>query len=284
MSLPIYADDAARDYGSQLRAWRDQYAGKLAGPYGWWSITTLSWLEPGVNLLGSAEGARIPLSTRLPQQAVRFELDGDEVTVTPLVEGVTVDGQPATGPFVTKRPAELRLDADPQPVLIKLIRRGDLLGVRVYDPASSAARDPKTEIAWFPTERRWRVEAEFVPPAEGETIAVADVTGQIKVMPVAGRARFEHDGESYSLVATPAGVPGRLFFNFRDATNRVTTYGGGRFLNVDGPIDGRLELDFNRAHHPPCAHTPYATCPMPTEENTLPFELRAGERHAGSEG
>ena len=132
----------ASSYDSALAAWREQYTGKLAGPYGWWSITTLTWLAEGDNLLGSASGARIPLAPRLAEQAVRFRLEAGEVTITPLVEGVTIDGQPATGPLVTNGPAELLLDADPQPVMAKLIRRGELLGVRVYDPAAAAARSP----------------------------------------------------------------------------------------------------------------------------------------------
>lgn len=282
------------DYEHALESWREQYAGKLAGPYGWWSITTLTWLEPGANLLGSSPAARIPLQQRLPGEAVRFELDGAAhkarqtearvaaVRVTPLVEGVTIGGEPATGPVTTSEALQLSIDADPLPVRINLIRRGELTGVRVYDPAASAAHDPRSEIAWFPMSSRWHLDAEFLPPPTGETIAVADVTGQVKDVPVAGRAAFEHGGQRYTLVATASGVPGRLFFNFRDATNGPLSYGGGRFLNVDGPVDGpvdgRIRLDFNRAHHPPCAHSPYATCPMPTEENWLPFEVLAGER------
>lgn len=273
------------DYDRDLAAWRERYAGNLAGPYGWWALTTLTWLEPGENLLGSAAEARIPLHERLPEQALRFELMGEDVTITPLVEGVTVDGEPASGPLTTSGSLVLHVDADPQPIRVNLIRRGALAGVRVHDPLASATRDPAREIAWFPTDPAWLIDAEFLPPADGETIAIADVTGQVKDVPVLGRAAFEHEGRRHTLVATAAGVPGRLFFNFRDATNGPATsgpatYGGGRFLNVDGPVDGRILLDFNRAHHPPCAHTPYATCPMPTEENRLPFEITAGEHYA----
>ncbi len=123
-----------------------------------------------------------------------------------------------------------------------------------------------------------------MPGLPGETIAIVNALGQVSDVAVSGRAVFEHSGRRQALVATPAGAPGRLFFNFRDATNVSETYGGGRFLNVDGPVDGRIVLDFNLAHHPPCAHTPYATCPVPPEENRLPFEVRAGERYAEGAG
>src|SRR5690606_22918788 len=131
-----------------------------------------------------------------------------------------------SGAIVTKAPVELRLDSDPRSnpkaddlsdpriVKAKLIFRGELIGVRVYDPAASAARDRDAEIAWFPTDPRWHVDAEFLAPVEGETLAVANIAGQVNDVPVSGRARFEHEGKSYTLVATPAGTPGRLFFNF----------------------------------------------------------------------
>jgi hypothetical protein len=41
---------------------------------------------------------------------------------------------------------------------------------------------------------------------------------------------------------------------------------------------GRIILDFNRAYNPPCAFTPYATCPMPPRENFLPVAVEAGEK------
>ncbi|MDF1522960.1 MAG: DUF1684 domain-containing protein [Trueperaceae bacterium] len=57
------------------------------------------------------------------------------------------------------------------------------------------------------------------------------------------------------------------------------TYGAGRYLRVAAPVAGRTVLDFHRATHPPCAHTPFATCPLPPLANRLPFAIAAGERH-----
>jgi uncharacterized protein (DUF1684 family) len=37
-------------------------------------------------------------------------------------------------------------------------------------------------------------------------------------------------------------------------------------------------LDFNRAINPPCAFTPYATCPLPPRQNMLTVAVRAGEK------
>ena len=44
------------------------------------------------------------------------------------------------------------------------------------------------------------------------------------------------------------------------------------------PRQGRVLLDFNRAYNPPCAFTPFATCPLPPPENRLDLRVEAGER------
>jgi hypothetical protein len=44
------------------------------------------------------------------------------------------------------------------------------------------------------------------------------------------------------------------------------------------PENGKVELDFNKAYNPPCAFTPYATCPLPPPENRLPVRIEAGEK------
>jgi uncharacterized protein (DUF1684 family) len=72
-----------------------------------------------------------------------------------------------------------------------------------------------------------------------------------------------------------------LFFIFRDQTSGKETYGAGRFLYSAMPKDGKVEVDFNKAYNPPCAFTPYATCPLPPPENRLAVRIEAGEKKYG---
>ena len=72
-----------------------------------------------------------------------------------------------------------------------------------------------------------------------------------------------------------------MLFVFKDATSGKTTYGGGRFLYAALPKDGKVVLDFNRAYNPPCAFTPYATCPLPPPRNRLTVPIEAGEKKYG---
>jgi uncharacterized protein (DUF1684 family) len=48
-------------------------------------------------------------------------------------------------------------------------------------------------------------------------------------------------------------------------------------LNTPLAAHGIVDLDFNRSYTPPCAFTPYATCPLPPKENRLPIAIEAGE-------
>ena len=100
------------------------------------------------------------------------------------------------------------------------------------------------------------------------------MTGDKEKGVVPGYAQFTVDGKEYRL--EPTQEEGELFFVFRDKTAGKTTYPAARFLYAK-PEGEKVVLDFNKAYNPPCAFTPYATCPLPTPENRLPIEIPAGE-------
>ncbi len=82
------------------------------------------------------------------------------------------------------------------------------------------------------------------------------------------------------------GYAGGLFLSFRDATNGVETYGGGRYLldaaksaDLGGdPAAGTIVLDFNFAYQPSCAFDPRWVCPLTPAENVLDIRVEAGEQ------
>jgi uncharacterized protein (DUF1684 family) len=285
------ATTAADD--TRLQAWRDRYLTTLSATYGWWSVVSLDWLDQGDNLLGSAEDATLRLPTRLPERAANLHLEGDTVTLTPLAATIIMNGAALSGPtavpagtqlFIAEAANFTATDATASAnVRVDLTQRGDMVGVRVRDPRAAATRDPTSEVAWFLPDPAWRLPARFLAPERDEEVAITNRIGQTSMVKVIGRVAFEVAGQPYELLATQGGN-GKLFINFKDASNGARngthTYPGGRFINIDGPVDGRLTIDFNYAHHPPCAHTPYATCPIPTPSNTLPLAVLAGERSA----
>jgi uncharacterized protein (DUF1684 family) len=94
-----------------------------------------------------------------------------------------------------------------------------------------------------------------------------------------GVVEFTYRGAKHSLRPIYEGKT--LFFLYKDPTNRTLTYQAGRMLNTPLPEKGKVDLDFNRSYNPPCTFTPFATCPLPPKENTLPFPVEAGEKRYG---
>jgi len=69
---------------------------------------------------------------------------------------------------------------------------------------------------------------------------------------------------------------------FKDNTNGRGTYGGGRYLQIQLPIDAQTEIDFNRAANPWCAYGAKYTCPVPPVQNWLDMPIEAGEKMFGA--
>ncbi|BAU53763.1 DUF1684 domain-containing protein [Mucilaginibacter gotjawali] len=71
-----------------------------------------------------------------------------------------------------------------------------------------------------------------------------------------------------------------LFLPFTDNTNGNTTYGGGRYidLNTADFKGATMMLDFNKAYNPYCAFSGKYSCPKPPAENYLAVAIEAGEK------
>lgn len=72
-----------------------------------------------------------------------------------------------------------------------------------------------------------------------------------------------------------------LFLPFRDGTTNGTTYGGGRFMDIEKRRSDQWIIDFNTAYHPYCAYTERYSCPIPPAENVIEPAIEAGECYHG---
>jgi len=252
---------------AEWEAWKAARGARLAGERGWLSVVALHWLSPGEN--------------RFPGLPGTFTLrDGRVELVAAPGDGYVLEGAP-----VGRR--VLASDASGKPDLLDLlpgrsvqaIERGGRLALRVWDAAAPARREFRG-VETFPFDPAWRIEARWEAWPAPRPVEVVDVTGTVATRLVPGRALFTVGEDRLSLEPTADGD--LLAFVFRDATAGVETYGSGRFLSANGPRAGRVVLDFNRAFNPPCAFTPFATCPLPRPENVLPVRVTAGERVPGT--
>jgi len=79
------------------------------------------------------------------------------------------------------------------------------------------------------------------------------------------------------------GLKDYLFIPFADQTNYITTYAGGRYIELrTGDIkNDSVILDFNKCYNPYCAYADGYSCPVPPDANKLPVAIPAGEMQFG---
>ena len=278
--LSVAAAIAADDFASIEKTWRDKRHTRLASESGWLTLVGLHWLQPGDNAFGSDPSNPVPLPEgKAPKHAGVLTLaDGRVHLRTEPGSGLTIDGKPVVerdlGDDMSDKTDVMTIGD----LSFYVIKRDDRVGIRVKDK-NSPVRAGFKGIDYFPADSKWRVTAKFVPYDVAKKVAVPTVLGTTDMMDAPGLVTFTIDGRELSLqpVVEDPKEP-TLFFIFKDGTSAEETYGAGRFLYADMPKDGRVVLDFNQAYNPPCAFTPYATCPLPPKENWLPIRVEAGEK------
>jgi uncharacterized protein (DUF1684 family) len=255
-----------------VEAWRAARYAALRRDVGWLSLAGLDWLKPGVNRIGSGPDLEVSLPAG---PAVAGTITVSDAGLT--ADGVfTHDGAPVEG-------LPLADDSAGEPTMLELgdlrfcvIQRAGRHALRTWDTAAPALREFDGIDHW-PVDPAWRFDARFeATPAE--MVAVPDVLGFVEDEESPGEVIFEVGGVEHRLQALQGGPNGELWLVFGDATNGIETYGGGRFLYTAAPVEGSVEVDFNRAYNPPCVFSPFATCPLPWPRNRLSIRIEAGER------
>ena len=94
-----------------------------------------------------------------------------------------------------------------------------------------------------------------------------------------GKFHFKLDGKEYTVEIYKSILSDALFIPFKDKTNGKESYGGGRYIDAEILPGYKMVLDFNMAYYPSCAYNDKFICVLPPKENTLDFEIRAGERN-----
>lgn len=279
VAYAITPPDAA--YLKDFDKWKAELVDDLK--QNWLVLAGLFWLKPGASTFGSANDNAIVLPSG-PAHAGAFTLSGNDVSVElqPKVDA-KIGGHALTT-------AKLQADISGKPTVIEMgslrmhvIQRGSRVGIRVKDMNSEAARNYPGPI-FFPVDMTYRVTGTFVPSDGKKTVDVPNVLGDVTPTPVPGEVHFTLNGQQLTLTALSGDPAKGLSFVISDLTSKTETYPGGRFLDTDPVVDGKVVLDFNRAYNPPCAVTPYATCPLAPKENRLPIAIPAGEKYDRAHG
>lgn len=280
-AAPMSAEEA--EYRSGENLWRIQRQEALTQPDGWTSLIGLYWINLKSHYIGSGRGSgmRLPIG---PESLGMIQRTGERVYFVPEAGvAMTLNDEPLKGRV------ELVDDRGEAPSVVafdegkgkmSLLWRGGRHAIRVKH-ADAQTRAGFTGIPYWPIDMTWRVKAKFVPNPPGKTLPIATIVGTTEDVANPGALVFERGGKPYRIEALDQGGD-TLALYIADRTSGHTSYGPGRYLDVPRPgANGEVMIDFNRAYNPPCAFTPFATCPLPPRENRLDLEITAGEKRYG---
>jgi len=265
----------------EINEWHKARIDRLQSEEGWLTLAGLMLLEDGENRFGSASGNDLVFPENAPRRAGVIILKDGTVSIE-VAEGVNItsEGEPVSSMTLLTDAAEKPTVLDMGSFRFYVIERSGRHYIRLKDRESKILKE-FAGIERFPVDTKWRIEGRFELYSPPKTITVPNALGFETEEECYGAIVFELNGKVHRL--EPMGKPtGMLFIVYGDETNGVETYGGGRFLSAGPPeSDGTIIIDFNKSYNPPCAFTPYATCPLPHTENVLEARIEAGEKKYG---
>ncbi len=250
------------------------------------ALAGLWWLQKGFNTFGSSRECDIVLPKPAPRVIGAFEYDGAAVTLTlDTGQSIEVNGVLVTAPTV------LESDDSQSPSFVTYqnlrmvaIRRPHGVGVRLWDngrPERSTFPGRK----WFEPDVAYRVQGYYAPYPIPVKVRLPNSLGEPEDDLMHGYVSFTVLGRGRRLDASEL-QDGRLYIQFKDRSNGITTYAQGRYLYTTEPVqeDGSVWLDFNRALNPPSAFSNYSTSTFAPKQNELKIRIEVGERFGRPEG
>ena len=161
------------------------------------------------------------------------------------------------------------------------------LNASFLDPEESPLKEEDlqnfTSLDFFPVDENFSVVAEFVRTPYEMPFEMPTTTERKPVYVKYGEVYFELKGQEYKLnlyqnqeLIKNAEYEDYLFIPFTDLTNGISSYSGGRYLDMRIPDSNKIVVDFNKAYNPYCAYNGKYSCPIPPSENHLDVAVTAG--------
>ncbi|MDX1651347.1 MAG: DUF1684 domain-containing protein [Brumimicrobium sp.] len=142
-------------------------------------------------------------------------------------------------------------------------------------------------LDYFPVDTTWRIEGKLIKD-KGKKFEMPTSTERKPIYRRYGWVCLRHDGREFRLaVYENLDLKGKeykdyLFLPFKDAGAPLTTYGGGRYIELYKPKTTKsttIIVDFNTAFNPYCVYSHRFSCPITPEINHLDFKIPAGEKN-----
>jgi uncharacterized protein (DUF1684 family) len=267
-------------YQQEIDQWHDKRINELKSETGWLNLAGLFWLKEGINTFGSDKSNDLVFPEgKIAPRAGFFLVKNGVVQMNAMSDVNFVnDGR------VGKEGIIFHPDSIKNPILTQgalqwfVIKRDDQVAIRLRDLQSRGV-EMFLGIERYEVDPALRVEATLEVSPTPKKISITNVLGQTTDQASPGTLVFELEGQTYRLDALDDGN-NELFIIFGDPTNENETYPSGRYLYAKIPdASNKTVIDFNKSINPPCAFTPFATCPLPPSQNVLPIAIKAGEKN-----
>jgi len=167
-------------------------------------------------------------------------------------------------------------------------RTGKNIKFMYSDPSPLLAeqRESFKGLKYFPADIKYRIEGTLVKDEKPETMIMKTSSDRTPYYIRYGEVHFNIDSVELKLAVFQnkkmidlSRDTNHLFIPFRDGTSGKETYGGGRYIDCEIPVEGNiLVIDFNKAYNPYCAYNHKYSCVIPPEENRLSIRIEAGEK------
>lgn len=151
-------------------------------------------------------------------------------------------------------------------------------------PLSQAKLANFKGLPYYEVNKNYLVETTFNPSGNQTIFAMPHTLNRAYEYVEAGTLSFTLNGKNLQLMSYirkgEMADSVQLFIPFTDLTGGKTTYGGGRYLDVNATLSNKkIWVDFNLAYNPYCAYNVNFSCPIPPKQNHLPMAIEAGEQY-----
>jgi uncharacterized protein (DUF1684 family) len=154
------------------------------------------------------------------------------------------------------------------------------------DADSPFNQEPKQH---FEPLKYYKVDPDFVFKSKSteyeikDTISIYGTKGEERKVVRFGYVSISFQNKNYKMnVYNGTSRSGENYYSiwFTDKTTGEETYGVGRYLDFELNADKNFlyTIDFNLAYSPYCSYSPKYSCAVPTKDDYLDIEVKAGEK------
>lgn len=116
-----------------------------------------------------------------------------------------------------------------------------------------------------------------------DTVTIFGTKGEPRKTVRFGYVLFNYNNKEYKInVYEGQTKSGDSYYSiwFTDKTTNNESYGVGRYIDFEKQADTNYiyTVDFNLAYNPYCSYSSDYSCAIPTKEDFIPIEIRAGEK------